>query len=74
MDNPNNNQIDNTIKFMIESQAAANSLILADKERQLVRLELEIQNLNSVLTQSREIIKALEAKLNLENQDNSVKQ
>lgn len=67
-------QIDNAIKFMIESQAAANSLILADKERQLVRLELEIQNLNSVLTQSREIIKALEAKLNLENQDNSVKQ
>lgn len=67
-------QIDNAIKFMIESQAAANALILADKERQLVRLELEIQNLNSVLTQSREIIKALEAKLNLENQDNSVKQ
>lgn len=67
-------QIDNAIKFMIESQAAANSLILADKERQLVRLELEIQNLNSVLTQSREIIKALEEKLNLENQDNSVKQ
>lgn len=67
-------QIDNAIKFMIESQAAANALILADKERQLVRLELEIQNLNSVLAQSREIIKALEAKLNLENQDNSVKQ
>ena len=67
-------QIDNAIKFMIESQAAANALILADKERQLVRLELEIENLNSVLTQSREIIKALEAKLNLENQDNSVKQ
>jgi hypothetical protein len=67
-------QIDNAIKFMIESQATANALILADKERQLVRLELEIQNLNSVLAQSREIIKALEAKLNLENQDNSVKQ
>jgi hypothetical protein len=73
MDNQNN-QIDNTIRFMIEAQEKAHALVLADKERQLVRLELEIQNLNSALIQSREIIKALEAKLNLENQDNSVKQ